>query len=306
MKRIDRRIFKKTFNLKWVLFICLILILLSTLMTSAYAILKNKLNITGNSSINPENIENMTKTSKANLEFSKISEFGNTFNYEITIYNNSDHDYHQWQLKIYDTGYITFPSWFEGKKEGNSWILNDSSWNNKIETGGNVKVNITFDVTKSPNNSMTIQEYAKYFVENNISLSVSNTAPPETEDIVITNKKATLTLGQFEEKVKTYTFKKNSDYICSNPKEKQYILTINNNSKYNYIGIRANIYLGNKNTLVSVSPFNVIYRYNSNSIFETPIWLQIPVNKTIKIYINIETEDDNFIPDIVVAALIDK
>lgn len=306
MKKIPFKILKTFFSKKTSLLLCISIVLAFVVMASGYSILKTRFDVTGNSSIHSKetNPDDLSKICNSKLEFNKTGEWGNTFVYEITIYNHSSQAYKQWKLKIYDTGYITFPTWFEGKRIEDGWELISNTWNSIIEPGSKLTVSLTFDVIENFQDTMTIQEYAKYFVEHFIVVSGCGGIPQEQESKVITNGNASLTLGQFEEEVKTYTLQRNENYICGNPNEKQYILTIRNESNQDYIGIRSNIYFGSENTLVSIEPKEIIYQYDTNVTFETPSWLQIAPNETVNIYINIIVEEDTFLPDMVVAALI--
>ncbi len=283
-----RRKLKRFLSKKLPFIIFLLLIFLYMFMAYGYAILKTNFNIYGSASINsPE------EKWRPKLKFVKISQIENVFFYEITIENDSKLTCYEWKLKIEDTEYISFPFGIDAVREDNSWVLNNTKWDSRIEPGGTVILNITFQVDLSLSNSMTPEEYAKYFTKNHITISANTKEEVEREGIIITNGNATLTLNDNEEELKDFKIEKNINYIPETENEKQYILTINNNSDKDYFRIRVNMYLENV-TLVGISPIEVICN-NINSItFKVARDVELEKNKAVSVYITIISEDDNF------------
>ncbi len=307
MKSIFIKELKSFFYKKKVLLISSILITLICI-TGGYAILRARLDFNGIFSVSGEKTDEneIPKIYQKDIDFVKTGGWGNTFVYDIIIPNNSSITHEELTLKIYDTGYIVFPSWFTVSSDKDGWILTASEENSVVEESGTLKVSITFDVIDNLEDSMSIYEYADYFVRNFIVVSGSNKPKTEQGGTIIENGNAKLTLEQFEKEVKSFTIERNLNYISTIQNEKQYILTINNQTTGNYRGVRANIYYGLENQLESITPTEIIYEHDTNCTIETPIWVQIEPNGKTLIYINIILEDENFVPDVVVAALIDQ
>ena len=157
---------EKFIKKKLTLIICLSFLLILIVMANGYGLLKTKLTVNGNSTANLDFYEDWYPQ----LNFSKTSQMEDVFFYQIIVNNDSNKTYYKWKLKIQDTGYIDFPFGIDGTKEGNSWILDYSSWDNRIDAGKELFVNIIFRV-KDLNNSMSKEEYAKYFLENFVQIS---------------------------------------------------------------------------------------------------------------------------------------
>ncbi len=291
-----QRTIKKILNKKLGLIICVILLVLYVFMASAYSILKTKLNINGTTYIKEEKWQ-------PKLSFVKTGQLENTFFYEIIIENQSNLTCYEWQLEIEDTGYIAFPFGIDAVKQDNIWVMNNSIWDNRIERGGRLIVNITFQVT-NVNDSMTVQEYADYFVKNYIKINANTQVQVERQGKIITNGNASLTLSEEEQEIKDFIIEENKNYIPTNVNEKQYILTIYN-KLYNKISkIRANIYFGNA-TLLGISPSEFFCDHKTNANFQVPIDIELEKEESVSVYITINVEDKNFVPDAVVAALVE-
>ena len=284
-----RRRLKKFLSKKLPLMIFLLLIFLYMFMAYGYAILKTDFNINGSAIINSPEEEKW----RPKLKFVKISQIENVFFYEITIENDSRLTCYEWKLRIQDTEYISFPFGIDAVREDNAWVLNNTKWDSRIEPGGTVILNITFQVELSSNNSMTPEEYAKYFTKRYITISANTEDKVGRDGTIITEGKATLTLNENEEELKDFKIEKNINHIPETENEKQYILTIYNNSDKDYFRIRVNMYLENV-TLVGISPIEVICN-NINSItFKVARDVELEKNKAVSVYITLISEDDNF------------
>ena len=283
-----RRRLRKFLSKKLPLMIFLLLIFLYMFMAYGYAILKTDFNINGSASINSQ-----VEKWRPKLKFVKISQIENVFFYEITIENDSRLTCYEWKLKIEDTEYISFPFGIDAVREDNSWVLNNTKWDSRIEPGGTVILNITFQVDLNLDNSMTPEEYAKYFTRNHITISANTKEEVEREGTIITNGNATLTLNENEEELKDFKIEKNINYIPETENEIQYILTIYNNSDKDYYRIRVNMYLENI-VLKEISPIEVICN-NINSItFKVARDVELERNKAVSVYITLISENDNF------------
>ena len=293
-----RRYLKKFFSQKSVLFICTALLLISIFMANGYAILKAKLNIDGTTSIEPA-----PETWTPHLSFVQTSQLDNVF-YEIIIENDSNLTCYEWELKIKDTGYISFPFGVDAERQGNSWVLNNLIWDDRIEAGGKLTVNITFQVERDLDNSMSIEEYADYFVNHFITISVNTNPSGDKEGKIVKNGNATLILHENEIEVKDFVLEKNKAFTPSLPNETQYILTVYNNSNNNYSKIRANIYLGNS-SLLGISPSEIVCEHATSTTFKVPVGISLEKDKAVSVYITIRTEDSTFVPDVVVATFVE-
>ena len=282
-------------NKKLTFIICITLLLLFIFMANGYSILKTKLNVSGEGTI--REIPNWNPQ----IEFVNTDRIGNMFFYDITVYNNSNLVYKDWQLKVYDNEYITYPYMFEARREDDGWVIDNSSWDNRIEPNQDVIFTINFYVSDDLQSEMTPEEYAEYFVKNFIKVSGTGTIKPDREGEIITNKNASLTLKESEVEIKSLKIEKNNLFESDIPNEKQYILTINNITNMDLSRIRVNIYIGNENKLLEATPSEIVCEHGTNITFELPSWIQISSGESALVYFMITSEDENFIPDVVVA-----
>ena len=273
-------------NKKLTFIICITLLLLFIFMANGYSILKTIKEI---SSWNPQ------------IEFVNTDRIGNMFFYDITVYNNSNLIYKDWQLKVYDNEYITYPYMFEARREDDGWVIDNSSWDNRIEPNQDIIFTINFYVSDDLQSEMTPEEYAEYFIKNFIKVSGTGTVKPDREGEIITNKNASLTLKESEVEIKSLKIEKNNLFESDIPNEKQYILTINNTTNMDLSRIRVNIYIGNENKLLEATPSEIVCEHGTNITFELPSWIQISSGESALVYFMITSEDENFIPDVVVA-----
>ena len=282
-------------NKKLTYIICVTLLLLFIFMANGYSILKTKLNVSGEGTI--REIPNWNPQ----IEFVNTDRIGNMFFYDITVYNNSNLVYKDWQLKVYDNEYITYPYMFEARREDDGWVIDNSSWDNRIEPNQDVIFTINFYVSDDLQSEMTPEEYAEYFIKNFIKVSGTGTIKPDREGEIITNKNASLTLKKTEVEIKSFEIEENNLFESDIPNEKQYILTINNTTNMDLSRIRVNIYIGNENKLLEATPSEIVCEHGTNITFELPSWIQISSGESALVYFMITSEDENFIPDVVVA-----
>ena len=234
------------------------------------------------------------------VEFVNTEHMGNVFFYDIIVHNNSEKVCQNWEIRIYDDKNIT-QSYEYGQKEDGYRIIKNTEWDNKIEKGGSVTVTIIFTVSEEVESTMTIEEYAQYFVENSIKVSGTITEP-NREGEIITNGNATLSIKESEIQVKNFSIKLDPSYNTEIENERQYIIDITNDTEYDFKKVRANVYLGKDNKMLEVSPSEITCINETNTSFELPFWMQIPKNTTTSIYIMVIAKDKNFVPDIVLAA----
>ena len=294
------RKFKKLIKLKITLIICSIFLLMLIFMASGYSLLKTKLEINGITTANLDFYEDWNPQ----LSFVKTSQMEDVFFYQIIVNNDSNKTYYKWKLKIEDTGYIEFPFGIDATKENNIWTLDYSSWDNRIDAGKKLVLNIIFRVTDL-DNSMTKEEYAKYFLENYVKISGISKIKMNRKGEIIEKENATLTLKPGEGEIKTFELEENLDYEPTNQNEKQYILNIYNNSDDYYSELRVNMCIENVKTLIDISPSEVLCQHSNNVTFEIPTWISLTNSTAVSVYITVITEDGTFNPDIVVSALVE-
>ena len=289
------RLIKSFFKRKNSLIICLGFLLPFIFMSFGYSILKTTLNIAGTTYI----INNSEKEDVLDLdmEFIETKQLENVFFYDIIIHNNSENTCQNWEIKIYDNDNIMH-AYEYGKREDGYRVIKNTEWDNRIETGGSVTVTIIFTVDQ---NVGDVSEYAKYFVENYIKATAS-LDEPNREGKIITNGNAVLTLKESEIEITNFTIKLDSSYETEIENEKQYIIDITNDTEYDFIKVRANVYLGTENKLLEVSPSEITCQNKTNASFELPFWMEIPKDTTTSIYLMIITNDEKFIPEIVMSA----
>lgn len=296
MRRRLRMILKQ----KLTFIICIIIFAVYIFMANGYAIFKTKLNIIGSTTIEEVKEEKW----KPNVSFRQTSQIGPLFFYDIIIKNTSNLTYKDWQIKIYNDNFIIFPYGIDGTREDDGWLLSNSNWDSRIEAGKTVIVTITIMITSEDlPNGMTVEEYAKYYVEHCIEVSGSY-KEESREGNIIQNGNASLSLRESEVEVTDFTFQEDTEYESKQQDEKQYILNVTNNSNSKYIKIRANIDIGT-NELLEVSPSEITCDHGDNVTFELPSWTQIGEGETISIFIAMSIQEENFNPDIVVAATIE-
>ena len=282
------------------LIICTIYIIIFTFMASGYSILKTKLTIEGKSSITTE----IPKEWNPRIEFRQTSVMGNLFFYDIIIHNDTDKVYKDWKLKIYDAEYITFSEFysFDGIREENYWLLDNTKWDNRLEPNSEVTVTITFEVSPEVEENMELEEYAEYFLKEFVKVTGDSNNSSNRNGKIIKKNNATLTLKENEIQITDFKIERMNDYKPTLRNEKQYVITISNNSDKTYTKIRGNIYLG-KNTLLEISPSEITCIHEQDSTFEIPIWVQVPPGENASIYIMIIVEDESNMSDIVLAGL---
>ena len=290
-RKLIRRFFKK----RNPIIICFSILLFFVCMSNGYSILNTALNIKGTSSI----ISN-SGVWEPDVEFLNTEHMGNVFFYDIIVHNNSEKVCQNWEIRIYDDKNIT-QSYEYGQKEDGYRIIKNTEWDNRIEKGGSVTVTIIFSVSEEVESTMTIEEYAQYFVENSIKVSGTITEP-NREGEIITNGNAMLSIKESEIQVKNFSIKLDPSYNTEIENERQYIIDITNDTEYDFKKVRANVYLGKDNKMLEVSPSEITCINKTNTTFELPIWMQIQKNQTVSIYIMVIAEDKNFISDIVLAA----
>ena len=86
-----RRRLRIFINKKLTFIICITLLLLFIFMANGYSILKTKLNVSGEGTIKEISSWN------PQIEFVNTDRIGNMFFYDITVYNNSNFVYKDWQ-----------------------------------------------------------------------------------------------------------------------------------------------------------------------------------------------------------------
>lgn len=290
------RIKKFLYRNAYFIFFCSIFIIL-LFMANGYSILKTRLNVSGVSNIDYK-IEDVWKPK---VKYKMTKQMGDVFFYDIVIYNDTEIAYQNWELKIFDTGYISFPLSFGGEKQGDYWVLNNSNWDKKIDSKGKLIITITIQISENLPDSMTKEEYAQYFVENYVTFSGTNTGENIRDGDIITNGNATLTLRKDEEKLTTFSIEEDKEYSQDEKNEKQYIITINNDTDNDFVKLRGNIYMGEENALLEVSPSEITCQSSTNATFEMPTWFQVYSKAKASFYIIIKTTEKNFIPEVVMA-----
>ncbi len=293
-----KRLIKKFLKKKSALIICLNILLIFVWMSNGYSILNAVLNITGTSSIVSNSEEE--KLWKPDVKFVNTEQMGNIFFYDIIVHNNSENTCQNWEIKIYDDGNIT-QSYEYGEKEDGYRVIKNTDWDNRIEPGGSVTITIIFTVSEAVEDKMTIEEYAQYFIENSIKVSGTITEL-NREGEIIKNGEALLSLKESEIQITNFSVTLDKSYKTEVENERQYIIDITNDTDYDFIKVRANVYLGKDNKMLEVSPSEITCINETNTSFELPFWIQIPKNTTTSIYIMVIAKDKNFIPDIVLAA----
>ena len=277
--------------------ICVLALSTFIFMANGYGILKQELTINGKAEINEEII-------KPEVKFKRTQQIGDyIFFYDIIIYNNNTNiNYQNWQIKIKDTEYITYPYSIDGKRADDGWILTNYNWDDRIEAGEKVNVTITFEVSSEIPNTILVEEYVQDFLNNSIEITCTNSGA-DKEGTLVQNGKAKLILKGSEIEIKDFKVKVDSEYVAQNPNEKMYVITINNNTDSDYLIIRGNIYVGS-NRILEVSPSVITCDHIDNATFTLPQWVQIPKGSSLMLYIMIHTTEENFIPDIVLSATI--
>ena len=292
MKRKIKKIINKLPNI-----ICVLALSTFIFMANGYGILKQELTINGKAEINEEII-------KPEVKFKRTQQIGDyIFFYDIIIYNNNTNiNYQNWQIKIKDTEYISYPYSIDGKRTDDGWILTNYNWDDRIEAGEKVNVTITFEVSSEIPNTILVEEYVEDFLNNSIEITCTNSGA-DKEGTLVQNGKAKLILKGSEIEIKDFKVKVDSEYVAQNPNEKMYVITINNNTDSDFLIIRGNIYVGS-NRILEVSPSVVTCDHIDNATFTLPHWVQLSKGSSLMLYIMIRTTEENFIPDIVLSATI--
>ncbi len=295
MKRTLKKILNKFPNL-----ICITFLLIVIFIANGYGILKERLDISGKATI----VEDREETIKPRVIFKKTQQMGDyIYFYDIILYNESNVNYHNWQIKIKDTEYISYPYSVDGKRTDDGWILCNYNWNDRIEAGEKVNVTITFEISREIPSEISIEQYVENFLNNSIEITCSN-KEIQKQGITIKNGNATLTLKESEIEIKDYRVQLDKDYLVENPNEKMYTITINNNTESDYLIIRGNIYVGTNNKVLEVSPSAITCNHNTDATFTLPVWVQVPKGQSLIIYVMISTTDENLVPEVALAATI--
>ena len=246
-----RKLIKRFWKKRNTLIICFGILLSFVFMSNGYSILDTTLNITGTSSINLEQEEEWIP----DVEYLETKQMENVFFYDIIIHNNSENTYQNWEIKMYDNKKVIH-AYEYGESEDGYRIIRNTKWDNRIEKGGLVTVTIIFSVNLDKEDTMTAEEYAKYYVENYIKVSGRLTKPDREGDI-IKKGNASLTLRKSEIQVTNFNIRLNPSYETEIENERQYIIDITNDTDYDFKKVRANVYLGDDNILLEVSPSEI-------------------------------------------------
>ena len=149
---------------------------------------------------------------------------------------------------------------------------------------------------------MSQEEYLNYFMKNNIKITGSSRTANNRKGKSLKNNNSELTLKPDEEELKNFTITEDLEYKQKYSNERQYIVDINNDTENNYSKIRGNIFLGEKNKLLEVSPSEIMCSHNDNATFELPFWVELPAKSKLTFYIIVQTDEENFNPDITLSA----
>lgn len=268
-------------------------------MANGYGLLEKKLNIDGETIIDIDEVIN------PEVKFKKTEQLGDyIFFYDIIIYNNSNNDYLSWQIKINDTEYISYPYSIDGKRTDGAWLIENFNWDDRIEAGGKLNVTIIFEVSNELSGTELIEKYVQDFLNKSIEITCSTKGEDNEEKDVIKDGNATLILKDSEIQIKNYSMQKDVNYSKDNPDEKMYVLTLNNDTDNDFLAIRGNIYLGTENKMLEVSPSAITCTNADSTTFILPSWIQVAKGSSLTLYFMINTKNDNFIPNIVLAATI--
>ena len=191
-----------------------------------------------------------------------------------------------------------------GDKTSYGWIIKNSDWDNRIDVGEEIVTTIIFEVSSDLPSTMTPEEYAQYFTENNIKVSGTSVGNNNRKGKIVKKGNAELTLKENELEIQNITVKKDTSYKVDDPNERQYIIDISNDTDKDFVEVRGNVFLGDNNKLLEASPSEITCQHGNNSTFVLPFWMQISAHQNATIYLIIYTEDDNFIPDIVMSATV--
>lgn len=188
-----------------------------------------------------------------------------------------------------------------GEKQDYGWIIKNRDWNLKVNENGKIVVTIIFKVDDLPDGTSK-EEYADYFVRNYIKVTGTTKTSDMRNGEIVSNGKAELTLRENEERLQNVVVQRDNEYSSSNPNEKKYIIDIYNDTEFDLKNIRANVYLGENTKFLEASPSEIVCNNNDNVTVLFPFWINIPRNSKITVYLIVETEDKNYIPEIIAVA----
>ena len=189
-----------------------------------------------------------------------------------------------------------------GEKRSDGWVIVNSKWDNRVEPEEKLVVTVIFEVKDNLQSKMSIQEYSKYFVENYIKVTGSSRTANMRKGEIVKNNNSELSLKSDEQELKNFTVNEDLEFVPTIPNEKQYIIDVYNDTENDFSKIRGNIYLGDKTELLEVSPSEILSNHKDDSTFELPFWVEIPAKEKLTFYIIVQTEDENFNPDITLSA----
>lgn len=192
----------------------------------------------------------------------------------------------------------------DGEKCSDGWVIENSSWDTRSLPNEKIIVTIIFEVESDLQSEMTVDEYAEYFVKNYIKVTGSCKNAKTRNGEIIKNNNAELTLNSNEQEIKNFTIVEDLDFDSPLLDEKQYIVDVYNDTDYDFSKIRGNIYYGNGNKLMEVSPSEITCNHGNNSTFELPFWINLPSKEKITFYFIIKTTEENFIPDIIMSGTV--
>ena len=85
-----------------------------------------------------------------------------------------------------------------GDKTSYGWIIKNSDWDNRIDVGEEIVTTIIFEVSSDLPSTMTPEEYAQYFTENNIKVSGTSVGNNNRKGNIVKKGNAELTLKENE------------------------------------------------------------------------------------------------------------
>ncbi len=261
-------------------------------MAIGYSALNTRLEVYSNSSIVDE------KPWNPEVSFILAERIDNIFFYYIDIYNDSSFEYKNWQVKFYNCNYISYIDFFDAEKQDYGWLISNDDWDNKINPNESLSITLVFSVDNYQG-KMSIEEYSRYFVENYIKVS-GTTGSGKREGEIISNGNSSLTLKQGEKQITNYSISEDSEFVPKVPNEKRYILDIYNDTDQTISKIRMNMYFGDSK-IIEISPCEIISNHITDSTIQFPFWLEISPHQNVSIYIIVETLDNGFVPELVIA-----
>lgn len=285
MKRRTKRKIKRFFFKHSVLIIIVCMFPSLFLLSTAYSVLTENIEVQGISNIISSEIPNICQS---NISYEKTGGWSGTHVVDITINNNSDELMYSWVLKLTNIEGINS---IYGPV--NTTILNNIYYMTPQDYKAQIPAHGSQTLTLQINTNREVDD-----IFENLTLADCG-KDTEHSKVTISSGGASIKLGTFEKQIDAQAELESSGNWDGN----HYKITIANNSQKTYEGWRAILYYGDEEYKSIYNYYNYNHEVANKrlSLFSNQ---SFKPNSKVEFYVVVNTANANYLPDIVAAGLI--